>query len=73
MYDSKYGFDNFEFFDKQLTDEKGEVFWAELTPGTYYIKAEITKPVNFTLYAVDSTEIVEDVQRNKGLILSKAD
>jgi hypothetical protein len=69
LYDSKYAFDNFEYFDKQLSDENGEVFWGELTPGMYYIEAEITKPVDFHLYAVDSTEVLEDSQRNKRLIL----
>ena len=70
LYDSYYAFDNFEFLDKQFSDENGEVFWAELLPGMYYFEAEITKPVNFTLYAVDSIEVIVNAQKNKRLILS---
>ncbi len=70
LYGSRAGFDNFEYLDHQLSDANGEVFWAELNPGWYYFEAEITKPVNFTLYAVDSIEVVENMQKNKLLILA---
>ena len=70
LYDSYYAFDNFEYLDMKLSDEKGEVFWAELEPGWYYYEAGITKPVNFTLYASDSTEVIPNTQKNKRLILS---
>ena len=72
LFDSYYAFDKFEFLDKQLSDANGEVFWAELLPGWYYFEAEITKPVDFTLYAFDSIEIVVNTQKNKRLILSPA-
>ena len=70
LYDSKYGFDNFEFYDLQISDENGEVFWSELPLGWYYIEAEITIPVNYVLSAIDSIEVTENTQRNKRLILS---
>ena len=70
LYDSRASFDNYEYLDKQLSDANGEVFWAELQPGWYYFEAEITKPVNFTLYAADSIEVVENMQKNKLLILA---
>lgn len=70
LYDSYQSFDDFEYMDHQLTDEKGEVFWAELQPGMYYYEAEITKPVSFFLYAVDSTEVTAGKQKNKRLILA---
>lgn len=69
LYESRYAFDNFEYYDKQFSDENGEVFWGDLDPGKYYIEAEITKPVDFHLYAVDSTDVFENEQRNKRLIL----
>ncbi len=70
LYDSYYGFEHFEYFDNQLSDENGEVFWAELETGWYYIEAEITKPVSFKLYAFDSIEVYPNAQRNKRLILA---
>ena len=70
LYDSRYAFEKYEYFDLQISDENGEVFWSELTPGWYYFEAEITKPIDFTLYAVDSIEVIENTQRNKRLILS---
>jgi len=36
----------------------------------YYFEAEITKPVNFVLYAFDSIEVIENYQKNKTLILN---
>ncbi|MFC2112129.1 hypothetical protein ACFLTA_02585 [Bacteroidota bacterium] len=69
LFDSRYAFDNFEYLEKQLSDENGEVFWGGLKPGRYYFEAEITKPVNFHLYAVDSTDVSENAQKNKRLIL----
>jgi hypothetical protein len=69
LYDSYDAFLDFEYLEMQLSDENGEVFFAELLPGMYYYKAEITKPVNFTLYAADSTEVVAGQQKNKRLIL----
>ena len=70
LYDSYYAFENFEFIEMQLSDENGEVFWGELQPGWYYFEAEITKPVNFTLYAADSIEVTVNSQKNKRLILA---
>ena len=70
LYDSYYAFYHYEYLDRQLTDEYGEVFWAELQPGWYYLEAEITKPVDFKLYAMDSIEVVADIQKNKILILA---
>jgi hypothetical protein len=70
LYDSRYAFDNFEYLDKQLSDANGEVFWGGLQPGWYYFEAEITKPVDFTLYAADSIEVVGNMQKNKRLILA---
>ena len=70
LYDSYYAFENFEFIEVQLSDENGEVFWGELQPGWYYFEAEITKPVNFTLYAADSIEVTVNSQKNKRLILA---
>ena len=71
LFDSRYAFDNFEYLEKQLSDENGEVFWGGLTPGKYYFEAEITKPVNFHLYAADSTDVFENTQKKKRLILQK--
>jgi hypothetical protein len=70
LYDSYYAFENFEFIEMQLSDENGEVFWGNLQPGWYYFEAEITKPVNFTLYAFDSVEVSVNTQKNKRLILA---
>jgi hypothetical protein len=70
LYDSYYAFDKFEYLDKQLSDANGEVFWSGLQPGWYYFEAEITIPVNFTLYAADSIEVFENMQKNKRLILT---
>ncbi len=69
LYDSYYGFENFEYLDKQYSDANGEVLWVELLPGWYYLEAEITKPVSFYLYAFDSIEVVANMQKNKRLIL----
>jgi hypothetical protein len=72
LYDSYYGFEHYQYFDKQISDDKGEIFWAELLPGWYYFEAEITKPVDFTLYAFDSIEVIVNKQVNQRLILSPA-
>ena len=69
LFDSYQAFDDFEFMDRQLTNDKGEVLWTGLQPGMYYYEAEITKPVSFYLYAADSTEVVAGSQKNKRLIL----
>lgn len=70
LYDSYQAFDNFEYMDFQLSNDKGEVLWTGLQPGMYYYEAEIIKPINFHLYAVDSTEVIADSQKNKRLILA---
>ena len=69
LYDSRTAFDNFEFLEKQVSDENGEVFWGGLEPGMYYIEAEREKSSLLTLYAMDSTEVLENAQRNKRMIL----
>jgi hypothetical protein len=70
LYNSRETFDRFEYFDIQISDENGEVFWGGLEPGWYYFKAELSKSSMFNLYAVDSTEVFVNEQRNKRLILS---
>lgn len=69
LFDSKYASDHNEYLYEQLSDAQGQVFWSELIPGMYYLKADITIPVNFRLTAFDSVEVVADIQKNKLLIL----
>ena len=70
LYDSYAAFNNYEFTDKLFTDQYGEVFWADLLPGTYYLEAKITKSSLFKLSAIDSIEVVVNIQKNKLLILT---
>ncbi len=70
LYDSYDAWYAYEFLEIQRTDEFGEVFFAELTEGKYFIEAEITKSSMFSLYAFDSTEVSINLQKNKKLILT---
>lgn len=70
LYDSYDAWYAYEFLEIQRTDEFGEVFFAELPAGKYFLEAEITKSSLFSLYAFDSTEVSVNLQKNKKLILT---
>lgn len=70
LYDSYDAWYTYEFLEIQRTDEFGEVFFAELPEGKYFLEAEITKSSLFSLYAFDSVTAVINQQKNKKLILT---
>ena len=72
LYESLEKFDAYEYYDKQFSDEAGEVFFGELEPGWYYIEAEKVKSSQFTLYKMDSVEVLPDRQVNKIIVLEPA-
>jgi hypothetical protein len=69
IYDSYDAWFNYEFLEIQRTDEFGEVLFTELLPGVYYLEAEIKKSSMFSLYKMDSIEVVVNLKKNKKLIL----
>ena len=70
LYDSYDAWFAYEYLEIQRTDEYGEVFFAELPAGKYFLEAEITKSSLFSLYKFDSIEVVVNLQKNKKLILT---
>ena len=69
LYNSYDNFVNYVFLDRQLSDENGEVYFPELLPGWYYFEAEKSKSSLFSIYAVDSIEVMVRQQVNKILIM----
>ncbi len=69
LYDSYDAWFAYEFLERQLTDDYGEVLFTELPTGMYYLEAEITKSSLFSLYAFDSIVVPANLQKNKILIL----
>ena len=65
-------FNAYEYYDKQFSDASGEVFFAELEPGWYYLEAEKMVSSQFTLYKFDSVEVLPDRQINKILVMEPA-
>jgi hypothetical protein len=56
-----------------ITDEFGEVFFPELSPGWYYFEAEKVRSSLFAVYAMDSIQVMGTQQVNKILIMAPAD
>jgi hypothetical protein len=73
LYDSYDNFVNYVFLERQLSNEYGEVFFPELLPGWYYFEAEKSKSSLFSIYAVDSIEVVVRQQVNKILNMAPVD
>jgi len=72
LYESWDKFDRYEYYDKDMSNENGEVLFENLDPGWYVIEAEKEKSSLFILWAADSIEVVEGRQTNKMLILEPA-
>jgi hypothetical protein len=72
IYESYDKFVGYEYFDKQFSNEFGEVFFAQLPPGWYYLEAEKMKSSQFTIYKFDSVEVLPDRQINKILVMEPA-
>ena len=73
LYNSYDNFMNYVFIDRQLSDEYGEVYFPELLPGWYYFEAEKAKSSLFTVYAMDSIQVMGMQKVNKILIMAPAD
>jgi hypothetical protein len=73
LYSSYDNFMNYVFTERQLSDDKGEVYFPELLPGWYYFEAEKTKSSLFTVYAMDSIQVMGLQQVNKILIMAPSE
>ena len=73
LYSSYDNFLNYVFLERQLSDEQGEVYFPELSPGWYYFEAEKAKSSLFAVYAMDSIQVMGTQQVNKILIMKPAD
>lgn len=73
LYSSYDNFVNYVFVERQLSDEYGEVYFPELLSGWYYFEAEKSKSSLFTVYAMDSIQVLGTQQVNKILIMEPAD
>jgi hypothetical protein len=72
LYSSYDNFVNYVFVERQLSDEYGEVYFPELLPGWYYFEGEKAKSSLFTVYAMDSIQVMGTQQVNKILIMKPA-
>jgi len=73
LYNSLYNFEHYEFVERQLSDEYGEVYFPELLPGWYYFEAEKSKSSLFAVYAMDSIQVLGTQQVNKILNMEPSD
>jgi hypothetical protein len=73
LYSSYANFDNYEFVERQLSDEYGEVYFPELLAGWYYVEAEKSKSSLFAVYAMDSIQVLGTQQVNKILNMEPID
>lgn len=69
LYESLFKFQHFEYLQKDLSDELGDVLFEDLEAGWYIIEASKDKSSLFTIYAVDSVEITAGKRTNKILNL----
>jgi len=72
LYSSFEKYENYEFVERQLSDEYGEVYFTGLLPGWYYFEGEKAKSSLFTVYAMDSIQVVGTQQVNKILVMKPA-
>jgi len=69
LYESYYKFQHYEYLQKELSDELGEVYFDNLEAGWYLVEARKTKSSLFKISDVDSVEIEAGRRTNKILIL----
>jgi hypothetical protein len=69
LYESFYKFTRYEFLQKELSDEYGEVYFDNLEPGWYFVEARKVKSSLFTIYAADSVEVQAGRRTNKILVM----
>ncbi len=69
LYESWYKFDRYEYLEKQISNDYGEVLFTDLDPGWYVVEARKEKSSLFIVSAADSTEVMAGRQTNKILIL----
>jgi hypothetical protein len=69
LYESLYKFQHYEYLQKDLSDDLGEVLFENLEAGWYIVEADKVKSSLLTVYAVDSVEIIAGKRTNKILNL----
>jgi hypothetical protein len=69
LYESYDKFQRYEFLQKEISDELGEVYFDNLEAGWYYVEARKIKSSLFTVWAADSVEIEAGRRTNKILLL----
>jgi hypothetical protein len=69
LYASLYAFQHYEYLQKDLTDDLGEVLFENLEAGWYIAEAHKVKSSLLTVYSVDSVEIEAGKRTNKILNL----
>lgn len=69
LYESYSKFQRYEYLQKELSDENGEVYFEDLEGGWYYVEARKIESSIFTIWAADSVEIEPGRRTNKILLL----
>jgi hypothetical protein len=69
IYESLYKFQHYEYLQKELSDDLGEVLFENLEAGWYIAEAHKVKSSLLTVYSVDSVEIEAGKRTNKILNL----